>query len=90
MIFSRSYGAIGGAFMGPWIWGLFWRGTNVYGALTGGLLGFLADIILVAACGIPTYTAAVIVMAVFPVAVPIVSAATGGASKNKEMVKINQ
>lgn len=88
LIFSLSYGAIGGAFIGPWIWGLFWRGTNVYGALAGGLLGFLTDIVLVAGFHVPTYTAAVIAMAVSLVIVPIVSAVSGGSAKNKEMVKI--
>lgn len=90
LIFSLSYGAIAGAFLGPWIWGLFWKGTNVYGALTGGLLGFLTDIVLVAFFNVPTYTAAVIAMAVSLVIVPVVSAVCGGASKNKEMVKVKQ
>lgn len=90
LIFSLSYGAIAGAFLGPWIWGLFWKGTNVYGALAGGLLGFLTVVVLVAGCHIPTYTAAVIAMAVSLVIVPIVSVICGGASKNKIMVKVNQ
>ncbi len=38
-ILGISWGAIGSAFLGPFIWGLFWKGSNKTGAISSSLIG---------------------------------------------------
>jgi len=45
-ILGISWGAIGSAFLGPFIWGLFWKGANKYGAFYSTIFGLATCIIL--------------------------------------------
>lgn len=45
-ILSISWGAIGAAFLGPFIWGLFWKGATRAGAFVSGVGGLAVTLIL--------------------------------------------
>jgi len=74
-ILGISWGALGSAFLGPFIWGLFWKGANRYGALASTLAG-LAVCIYLYVTGMPSPQAGTIGMGVSLVVNPLVSLAT--------------
>ncbi len=45
-VLGISWGAIGSVFLGPFIWGLFLKKANKFGAIGGGVLGLLTCLIL--------------------------------------------
>lgn len=71
-ILGISWGAIGSAFLGPFIWGLFWKRANKYGAIGSGLLGLAVCLILYVA-GIPSPQAGTIGMGVSLLLNPLIS-----------------
>jgi Na+/proline symporter len=74
-ILGISWGALGSAFLGPFIWGLFWRGANKYGAFASTVTG-LAVCIYLYVMGMPSPQAGTIGMAVSLAVNPLVSMAT--------------
>lgn len=62
-ILGISWGAIGSFFLGPFIWGLFTKWANRFGALSSGLIG-LAVCIILYATGMPSPEAGTIGMMV--------------------------
>ncbi len=76
-ILGISWGALGSAFLGPFIWGLFWKGANRYGALASTLAG-LATCIALYAAGMPSPQAGTIGMGVSLAVNPLVSLVTLG------------
>ena len=71
-ILGISWGAIGSAFLGPFIWGLFWKGANKYGAFYSTIFG-LTTCILLYVWGMPSPQAGTIGMGVSLAVNPIVS-----------------
>lgn len=71
-ILGISWGAIGSAFLGPFIWGLLWKGANKYGAFYSCLFG-LTTCIYLYATGTPSPQAGTIGMGVSIVMNPLVS-----------------
>ncbi|MBN2173473.1 MAG: sodium/solute symporter [Bacteroidales bacterium] len=71
-ILGISWGAIGAAFLGPFIWGLFWKKANKYGALFSSIAGLLTCLVLYFT-GMPSPQAGTIGMGVSLVVNPIVS-----------------
>lgn len=71
-ILGISWGAIGAAFLGPFVWGLFSKKVNKYGAIASGLLGLITCITL-AFTGMPSPEAGTYGMAVSLVINPVVS-----------------
>jgi len=45
-ILGISWGAIGAVFLGPFIWGLFWKRANKFGAISSSVLGLAVCLIL--------------------------------------------
>lgn len=84
-IMSFSWGTVAGSFLGPYVFGLYWRGTTKIGAWAGMLSGFLTSILLVVVTSVtrgfsvatqnaPTF--GVIAMIVSIIVVPLVSLIT--------------
>lgn len=71
-ILGISWGALGSAFLGPFIWGLFWKKANKYGALFSSVLG-LATCLSLYITGMPSPQAGTIGMGVSLAANPVVS-----------------
>ncbi len=71
-ILGISWGAIGSAFLGPFIWGLFWKGANRYGAVFSSVTGLLTCLILYFT-GMPSPQAGTIGMGVSLITNPLVS-----------------
>ena len=71
-ILGISWGAIGAAFLGPFVWGLFSKHVNIFGALSSSALGLLSCIILYAN-GMPSPQAGTIGMIVSLLINPIFS-----------------
>jgi SSS family solute:Na+ symporter/sodium/proline symporter len=74
-ILGISWGAIGSAFLGPFVWGLFWKRANKYGALSSGLIGLITCLILYIS-GIPSPEAGTFGMGVSLLVNPLVSLIT--------------
>lgn len=74
-ILGISWGAIGAAFLGPFIWGLFYKKANVYGAVASSVLG-LATCILLYIWGMPSPQSGTIGMGVSLALNPLVSLIT--------------
>ena len=75
-ILGISWGAIGSVFLGPFLWGLFWRGTTRAGAIAGSVLATALCVGLYAT-GRPSPEAGTVGMIASLVLVPLVSL-TGG------------
>jgi Na+/proline symporter len=45
-ILTISWGAVGAMFLGPFVWGLFWRGTTKWGAIAGCMVGLAVCVVL--------------------------------------------
>lgn len=71
-ILGISWGAIGSAFLGPFIWGLLWKRANKCGAITSSLLG-LGTCLVLYISGMPSPEAGTIGMGVSLVVNPAVS-----------------
>lgn len=74
-ILGISWGAIGSAFLGPFIWGLFWKRANKYGAIASAVVGLLTCLILYFT-GMPSPQAGTIGMGVSLLVNPLVSLAS--------------
>lgn len=83
-ILGISWGAIGAAFLGPFIWGLFWKGATKTGAFASMILG-LGSCIALYSSGMPSPEAGSIGMGVSLVVSPVVSllTKTSGRSSHK-------
>jgi SSS family solute:Na+ symporter/sodium/proline symporter len=79
-ILAISWGAIGSAFLGPFIWGLFWKKANIYGAYASMFGGLLACIGLYV-WGMPSPQSGTIGMMVSLGLNPVVSLLTGSGSR---------
>lgn len=87
-LMSFSWGSLAGAFLAPFVLGLFWRGTTRTGAFAGMLLGVLTSLLgpltgLVA----DTVTGGVLAMAVSILTVPVVSLLTRNELPKNALVK---
>ncbi len=82
-ILGISWGAIGSAFLGPFLWGLFTRFSNRTGALSGALLS-LAVCLLLYFRGLSSPEAGTIGMMVSLVSVPVISLLTTARRVKKE------
>ncbi|MCD4698935.1 MAG: hypothetical protein K8S16_22120 [Bacteroidales bacterium] len=71
-ILGISWGALGSAFLGPFIWGLFWKKANKYGAYYSTIFG-LTTCITLYIWGMPSPQAGTIGMGVSLVVNPVVS-----------------
>jgi Na+/proline symporter len=71
-ILGISWGALGSAFLGPFIWGLFWKRATKYGALYSCILG-LTTCLYLYITGMPSPQAGTIGMGVSLVVNPLVS-----------------
>jgi SSS family solute:Na+ symporter/sodium/proline symporter len=85
VLMSFSWGTVAGSFIGPFLFGLYWKGTTKIGAWSGMLGGFLMSITLAItsnlnAANAPKY--GMIAMMVSLIAVPVVSFLTPKHSKN--------
>ena len=40
-LMALSWGTVAGVFLGPYLWGLFWKGTTKMGAWSGALVGLI-------------------------------------------------
>jgi SSS family solute:Na+ symporter/sodium/proline symporter len=74
-ILGISWGALGSAFLGPFIWGLFWKKANKYGALASTVAG-LGTCLFLYLSGMPSPEAGTIGMGVSLLVNPLVSLAT--------------
>jgi len=74
-ILGVSWGAIGSAFLGPFLWGLFWRGATRAGAIASGV-GGLALCLGLYATGTPSPAAGTIGMLASLALCPLVSLVT--------------
>ncbi len=72
VILGISWGAIGSFFLGPFVWGLFTKWTNRFGALSSGILGLSACLILYFS-GLPSPQAGTIGMFVSLIINPVFS-----------------
>ncbi len=72
IILGISWGAIGSFFLGPFVWGLFTKWTTRFGALSSGILGLLACLLLYF-IGVPSPQAGTIGMFVSLVVNPVFS-----------------
>ncbi|MDK2800530.1 MAG: solute:Na+ symporter, family [Clostridiales bacterium] len=78
-LMSFSWGTVAGAFIGPFIYGLYWKGTTQLGAWAGMVGGFLTSIILAIQSNMNASQApmfGMIAMIVSIIAVPVVSVIT--------------
>jgi len=81
-LMAIAWGAIGGSFIAPYVYGLFWKGANKAGAIAGLLSGLGIALVLFIAWGEPGVPIAGAVAMIAPLVVmPVVSLATGGAGK---------
>ncbi|MCD4829858.1 MAG: sodium/solute symporter [Candidatus Cloacimonetes bacterium] len=71
-ILGISWGAIGSVFLGPFIWGLFWKKANEFGAVSSAVLG-LATCLTLYFTGTPSPQAGTIGMGVSLVINPLFS-----------------
>lgn len=71
-ILGISWGALGSAFLGPFIWGLFWKKATKYGAFYSCILG-LGTCLFLYIGGMPSPQAGTIGMAVSLIVNPVVS-----------------
>ncbi len=71
-ILGISWGALGSAFLGPFIWGLFWKKANKYGALYSTVVG-LTTCITLYIWGMPSPQAGTIGMGVSLLVNPVIS-----------------
>ncbi|MBN1339491.1 MAG: sodium:solute symporter family protein [Bacteroidales bacterium] len=74
-ILGVSWGAIGAAFLGPFIWGLFYKRANVYGAISSAVAG-LSVCLLLYLWGMPSPEAGTIGMGVSLAVNPLISLMT--------------
>ncbi len=74
-ILAISWGAIGSAFLGPFIWGLIWKRCNVHGAVASSVLG-LGTCLVLYIKGMPSPESGTIGMIVSFAANPIISILT--------------
>ncbi len=82
-LMSLSWGAVAGAFAGPYIYGLFWKGATKKGAYGGLLSGLGTEIILFYVLGPANSPLAASIAMVVPfIVIPLVSWATRGPDKN--------
>ncbi len=86
-LMSFSWGTLAGAFLAPFIYGLFWKGTTKAGAWAGMILG-VATSVLAPTLGIvpDTVVGGVTAMAVSLVAVPVVSLMTRASLANQDIL----
>ena len=78
-LMSFSWGTLAGAFLGPFLYGLFWKKTSRAGAYAGMILGTLTSILAPALHIAPnTVVGGVLAMLVSVIAVPVVSLLTKG------------
>lgn len=85
VLMSFSWGTVAGSFIGPYIFGLYWKGTTKIGAWAGLLAGFLTSIILTLSTGFDASKAPLFgmcAMLVSLITVPLVSAITPKLSHN--------
>jgi SSS family solute:Na+ symporter/sodium/proline symporter len=76
-LMSFSWGSLAGAFLAPFLYGLFWKGVTRQGAWAGMLLGVAVSVLSPLLGIVPdTVTGGVLAMAVSLVTVPAVSLAT--------------
>ena len=76
---SFSWGTVAGSFIGPFLFGLYWKGATKLGAWAGMLGGFLTSVILAATSHLDASQApkfGMIAMIVSVVTVPVVSVIT--------------
>jgi len=76
VLMSFSWGTVAGSFIGPYIYGLYWKGTTKAGAWAGILGGFLTSVICAISSNLQASKAplfGVIAMVVSLIAVPVVS-----------------
>ncbi|HPR63166.1 MAG TPA: sodium:solute symporter [Thermoanaerobaculia bacterium] len=71
-ILGISWGAIGSAFLGPFLWGLFWKKTSRAGATLGSLAA-LATCLILYFQGMPSPEAGTIGMMISLLACPVIS-----------------
>jgi len=90
-LMSLSWGAVAGAFIGPFVWGLFWKGTTRAGAWAGIFSGLITVVVLnyidvilnIKKLPEQTPMAGAIAMIVSLLIVPLVSLFTKKLSKEK-------
>ncbi|MDK2810919.1 MAG: solute:Na+ symporter, family [Petroclostridium sp.] len=85
VLMSFSWGTVAGSFIGPFLFGLYWKGTTKLGAWAGMLGGFLTSIILALSSNLNASQApmfGMIAMLVSIIAVPVVSFITPKLSHN--------
>lgn len=80
-IMSLTLGAVGSVFLGPFVWGLFWKRTNKIGAISSSLLGFLTCLVLYLT-GMSPPEASCIGMIVSLVVAPVMSLLTPAAGES--------
>lgn len=76
-ILGISWGALGSAFLGPFIWGLFWKKANKYGAFYSSVLGLSTCLYLYIA-GMPSPQAGTVGMGISLAVNPLVSLLSSG------------
>jgi len=82
-LMSLSWGAVAGAFAGPYLYGLFWKRATKVGAYAGLLSGLGIEIILFYALGPANSPLAASIAMVVPfLVIPLVSLVTQGPDKN--------
>ena len=79
-ILGISWGAIGAVFLGPFIWGLFWKRTTKLGAITSSVLGLVSCLALYLQ-GTPSPQAGTVGMMVSLLVCPLVSLISTPAAK---------
>ncbi len=84
-ILAMSWGAIGSAFLGPFIWGLFWKKTTKAAAFASMFLG-LAVCIGLTIAGFGSPEAGTIGMGVSLVVPPVVSSMSSVVSRQSSVV----
>lgn len=75
-ILSISWGALGSTFLGPFIWGLFWKKTTKTAAIASMIIG-LGTCVGLTFAGFPSPEAGTVGMLVSLAAPPLISLATG-------------
>lgn len=75
-LMSLSWGAVGGAFIAPYLLGLYWKGTTKAGALSGIICGLGLQMVLIALTPLPSTLCSMISIIVPFAVVPIVSSFT--------------